>query len=230
MLNFEVEPAVVRPFVPRGTEIDFWQGRAFVSLVGFRFEKTRVLGVPIPWHRDFDEVNLRCYVRRRCGDEARRGVVFIKEIVPRRMIAWVARTLYNENYVALPMRSCTEPPSSARLTGSFAYEWFHGGRWHSLTASVTGAPQVAVPGSEEEFITEHYWGYARQTDGSAVEYGVEHPPWHVWRATAQLDCDVAALYGTGFAACLAKAPTSAFVAEGSAVVVRQGRRLAAQGS
>jgi uncharacterized protein YqjF (DUF2071 family) len=240
MLNFDVDPAVVQPFVPHGTEIDFWQGRTFVSLVGFRFEDTRVLGVPIPWHRDFDEVNLRCYVCRRLGDEMRRGVIFVKEIVPRRLIAWVARTLYNENYVAVPMKSRIEPPapgeprpgeprpggpSPGKPGGSFVYEWFSGGRWHGLTARVFGEPQALVPGSEEEFITEHYWGYARQPDGAAVEYGVEHPPWRVWRATAQLDCDVASLYGAQFAACLAKAPSSAFVADGSAVVVRRGRRL-----
>jgi hypothetical protein len=124
----------------------------------------------------------------------------------------------------MPMKSRIEPSSPVQPAGSFAYEWFHG-RWHSLTADVVGPPQALIPGSEEEFITEHYWGYTRQPDGSAIEYGVEHPPWRVWRAAAHFDCDVAALYGADFAACLAKAPSSAFVAEGSAVVVRQGRRL-----
>src|SRR5262249_24004072 len=103
MLNFEVEPSILRPFVPGGTEVDFCDGRTFVSMVGFRFENTRVVGVPVPWHRDFDEVNLRFYVRRWEQGAQRRGVVFIKEIVPRRLIAWAARTFYNENYVALPM-------------------------------------------------------------------------------------------------------------------------------
>ncbi|HKD03053.1 MAG TPA: DUF2071 domain-containing protein, partial [Terriglobales bacterium] len=104
MLNYEVEPSVLAAFVPAGTELDRWNGRLFVSLVGFRFLRTRVWGLPIPLHCNFDEVNLRFYVRRMEGSEIRRGVVFIREIVPRRAIATVARNLYGERYVALPMR------------------------------------------------------------------------------------------------------------------------------
>ncbi|HEX7980960.1 MAG TPA: DUF2071 domain-containing protein, partial [Gemmatimonadaceae bacterium] len=97
MLNYEVPPEVLAPYVPRGTSLDLWQGHALVSVVGFRFIETRVIGVPIPFHRHFDEVNLRFYVRRELpGGEARRGVVFIRELVPKPMIAWVARALYNE--------------------------------------------------------------------------------------------------------------------------------------
>lgn len=227
MLNYEVEPGVVEPYIPLGTALDFWHGRTYLSIVGFQFMRTRVLGVPIPWHTNFAEVNLRFYVRRARDGAERRGVVFIKEIVPRRMIAWVARTFYNENYIALPMRSCLVPGSAAAgPCGPVAYEWYLGGRWHGITAALAGAPHPLIPGSEAEFITEHYWGYVGQRDGGTVEYGVEHPPWRVWQTTsAHLDCDVAAVYGDTFAACLAKSPTSAFIAEGSPVIVRQGRRI-----
>ncbi len=214
LLNYPVDPAALADYVPAGTEIDFWNGRTYLSVVGFLFRDTRVLGIPVPFHRHFEEVNLRFYVRR----HERRGVVFIKEIVPKRLIAWVARTLYNENYVALPMRHDLAP-------GLVRYEWYHGSRWHTVEATIEGEPQPLTPGSEEEFITEHYWGYVRQRDGSTVEYQVEHPSWHVWPArTARLDCDVAAFYGTAFAAFL-REPISAFVAEGSPIVVRRGRRL-----
>src|SRR5918996_5117390 len=104
MLNYEVDPQVLARRVPPGTELDIWQGRALVSVVGFRFLRTRVLGLPIPFHRDFEEVNLRFYVRRQAEDGWRRGVVFIKEIAPRWAIATVARVVYNENYAARPMR------------------------------------------------------------------------------------------------------------------------------
>jgi uncharacterized protein YqjF (DUF2071 family) len=224
MLNYPGDPAALEKYVPAGTELDQWQGRAYVSMVGFLFLDTRVLGVPVPFHRNFEEVNLRMYVRRRDGDGWRRGVVFIKEIVPRRMIAWVARTLYNENYVAMPMRHRVVLPG---LTGgSVRYEWYYADRWHALSAEMTGEPAALVPGSEEEFITEHYWGYCRQRDGSTVEYRVEHAPWRVWAAAnARLDCDAKALYEPEFAPILAEAPTSAFVAEGSPVGVRRGARL-----
>src|SRR3954468_20670393 len=104
MLNYQVDPAILHPHLPRGTELDIWNGRHYISLVGFRFLNTRVLGVPIPFHRNFEEVNLRFYVRRKGPEGWRRGVVFIAEIVPRFAIAAVARLFYNENYVALPTR------------------------------------------------------------------------------------------------------------------------------
>ena len=151
-------------------------------------------------------------------------MVFVKEIVPRLAIATVARVVYNENYVALPMRHRLDV--SAQAGGTVEYGWRHGGRWCALRAAVRGPAGPLVEGSEEEFITEHYWGYARQRDGGTVEYQVEHPRWNVWRAeSSTLDCDVAALYGPGFAESLGAPPRSALVADGSAIVVRKGRRI-----
>ena len=227
MLNYEVDPAILRPRVPRGTELDSFEGRTYASVVGFLFLDTRVLGVPIPFHRDFEELNLRFYVRRESGGELRRGVVFVKEIVPRAAIAWVARTVYNENYVAMPMKHHVRIPD-ATGDGRVEYSWQAGERWSRVAARIAGAPVPMAPGSHEEFIAEHYWGYAAQRDGSAVEYEVEHPPWRVWRALDPvLDCDVAQLYGDEFRAALSSAPASSFVAEGSEIVVRRGRHIRA---
>lgn len=224
MLNYEMDPALLRPLVPAGTELDAWGGVTYASVVGFLFRRTRVLGVPIPFHRTFEELNLRFYVRRKGPEGWRRGVVFVKEVVPRFAIAAVARWIYNENYVALPMRH--RVALSAETGGSLEYGWRTGGRWSTVRAEVRGPARPLAEGSEEEFITEHYWGYARQRDGGCVEYQVEHPRWNVWRAeSAALDADVAGLYGPAFAAPLSAAPRSALVADGSAVVVRQGRRV-----
>ena len=219
MLNYEVDPAIVHPHVPAGTEIDFWNGKTYVSLVGFLFLRTRVKGIPIPFHRDFEEVNLRFYVRHKAGEEWRRGVVFIKEIVPRWAIAWVARTLYNENYVSLPMRH--------HVAGDeFRYSWSFNGKSNHLGVLRSGEPLPAEPGSEEEFITEHYWGYTAQADGSSLEYRVEHVPWRVWQTTdTNVDVWAVDLYGPEFAEPLARRPSSAFLAEGSPVTVYRGRRL-----
>lgn len=223
MLSYSVDPTLLAELVPGGTELDLWQGRSLVSMVGFRFLDTRVLGWSIPLHRHFEEVNLRFYVRRVAGDELRRGVVFVKEVVPRRAIAWVANTLYNERYVALPTRQVEGGNGSRRRVG---YEWRAYGRWHRLEASVEGQPELPPPDSEEAFISEHYWGYAAQRDGSTLEYRVEHPQWRVWRATEHsFECDVASMYGTSLAPFLRDSPESAFVAEGSPVLVRRGSRL-----
>lgn len=225
MCNIEVDPALLEPMVPRGTRLDFWNGRACVSIVGFRFLRTRVLGIPIPFHTNFDELNLRFYVRRPAPEGERRGVVFIKEVVPRRAVAAVARWVYGENYVALPMRSDVRLDPSA-ATGSASYEWRVNGRWNVLRATCAGPPHSLVPGSEAEFITEHYWGYARQRDGSTVEYQVEHPPWRVWGVTDhELDADTTALYGPVLGDALARPPASVLVAEGSPIVVRRGVRV-----
>jgi len=227
MLNYRVEARVLGDLVPAGTELDTWNGDTFVSIVGFRFLQTRLHGVRIPGHSDFDEVNLRFYVRRQASDGWRRGVVFVKEIVPRRAIAWAARTLYNENYVALPMRHEVTPPShGGAVAGKAQYFWLFRSRWQRLSVCSTGVAAIPNESSEEAFITEHYWGYARQRDGGTVEYRVEHPRWPVWQATqAALDCDVGELYGTKFSPFLSVEPSSAFVAQGSAVTVRRGTRV-----
>ncbi len=230
-LNYEVEPAILSRFVPAGTELDERDGRVFVSMVGFRFLKTRVCGLPFPFHQNFDEVNLRFYVRRRVPGVSnwRRGTVFVREIVPRWFIATTARLLYNEPYLARPMDHCIDHTAAALRA---EYRWHYGGRWNSLWAeSDGGEPQPIEPGSEADFITDHFWGYNRQRDGSTMEYEVEHPRWRMWNAGhTRLDCDVAKLYGAEFTPCLAKQPSSAFIAEGAPVSIRRGTKLPRSGS
>ncbi len=226
MLNYEVDPAVLKPYLPAGTELDAWQGTHFLSVVGFLFLDTRVLGVPVPFHRDFEEVNLRFYVRRDVAGERRRGVVFVREFVPRAAIAFVARQVYEESYTRAPMRHQLREPAEPAGQGTLAYRWRYPTGWNSLSAEFSGAPVEAEPGSQEEFITEHYWGYCAKRSGS-VEYRVDHPRWRLWNARQPaLECDVAAVYGTGFVEALAGPPASAFIADGSEVTVRRGVAIA----
>jgi uncharacterized protein YqjF (DUF2071 family) len=225
MLNYEIESSVLAPFVPRGTELDSWNGRTFVSVVGFLFLRTRVFGMPIPFHQNFEEVNLRFYVRRKAVDGWRRGVVFIKEIVPRAAIALIARRFYNEPYISLPM--------SHRIDGADAsvksaeYSWRFAGNTNRLKLTTSTTAQTLAEGSEAEYITEHYWGYNTQRDGSNLEYKVEHPRWQVYETSdAILECDIAGLYGASFRDRLNRKPSSAFLAEGSRVTVYQGAPIA----
>ena len=227
MLNYEIDPGRLRGLVPRGTELDSWQGKTMVSVVGFMFLETCVLGVRVPFHVRFEEVNLRFYVRRKAETGWRRGVVFIKEIVPRRAIALAARLFYNENYIARPMRHLVELDESSAARGVVEYGWRQRTRWHQLRAVTAGAARAIVDGSQAEFITEHYWGYAAQRDGGTVEYQVEHPRWSVWDVIEHdFDCDVGAVYGAEFVEALSASPSSAFVATGSAITVRRGLRIA----
>ena len=225
LLNYEIDPGVLQPFVPLGTELDQWEGRTFVSMVGFLFRKTKICGVAVPFHSTFEEVNLRFYVRRKTPEGWRRAVVFIKELVPRQAIAWTARVFYNENYVALPMRHEWQKETGGTMR-KVSYGWDFRGRNNRLEISPMAEAKEVREGSNEEFITEHYWGYARQRDGSTVEYQVEHPRWRVWPAkTAALECDVEGLYGRSFVEYLRRPPATAFLADGSAVTVFKGTRL-----
>jgi len=220
MLNWEVDPGLLLPLVPPGTVLDVHAGRSLISVVGFRFVNTRVRGHRIPFHTDFEEVNLRFYVRRQVDDEVRRGVVFLRELVPLPAVALTARLVYGERYRALPMRS--------RIGGDeVEYCWRLRGRWQGLRLEAAGSASLPEPGSEEEFVTEHYWGYAAGR-GRTLEYRVEHPRWPVRRgARAELDTDAERLYGPGFAAALERPPVSAFLAAGSQVSVYPGERLGA---
>ena len=218
MLNYVVDPALVEPLVPGGTEIDHENGETFVSIVGFLFLDTRLLGFPIPLHRDFEEVNLRFYVRRKSADTWRRGVVFVRELVPRRAIALVARAFYGERYAALPMKHNIEHVD-ARL--NVEYSWRRGKRWEFLKISASGEPESIPVGSHAEFITEHYWGFTCLGDGCS-EYRVEHPRWKIWNATTfEFHADVETLYGEQFAETLSQSPRSAFIADGSAIAVQR---------
>jgi uncharacterized protein YqjF (DUF2071 family) len=218
MLNYVVDPRLLAPLVPRGTEIDFENGETFVSVVGFLFLDTRLLGLPIPLHRDFEEVNLRFYVRKKSADTWRRGVVFVRELVPRRAIALIARAFYGEPYVALPMRH-EIVDDGARV--SAAYSWRRGKKWESLSISGSGEAQPISAGSHAEFITEHYWGYTC-VRGGCSEYRVEHPRWNIWNASSfELNADVATLYGQQFVETLNQPPRSAFIADGSPITVHK---------
>ena len=228
MLNYEIDPRLVLPLVPAGTALDLWQGHAFVSVVGFQFLRTAVAGLPVPFHQRFEEVNLRFYVRRQVAGEVRRGVTFIRELVPRAAIAWGARLAYNEPYRALPMRS--SEPTPGESPGRIEYAWRDGSKWQHVAAEAEGVAAVPAEEDERAFIAEHYWGYGRGRDGATIEYEVAHPRWRVWNArSAEFTGDTATLYGPQFLDALSAPPASAFVADGSPVTVYRAVRLTRQG-
>jgi uncharacterized protein len=222
MVNYEVPTELLVPYLPYGTELDLWQSRCYVSLVGFMFLKTKILGLSIPFHRDFEEVNLRFYVRPKNPDSLdapRRGVVFIKEIVPKPAITLIANGVYGENYETHRMRHAWDLRSESLRV---SYEWkpFFGPAWYKMAAETESIARPIAKGSEEEFITEHYWGYASVGAKSTNEYQVEHPRWDVYKVLShEVQGDFGKLYGSQFEAILKGIPTSVFVAEGSEISV-----------
>jgi uncharacterized protein YqjF (DUF2071 family) len=224
MLNYEVDSRLLDKYVPCGTVLDSFQGKTYVSLVGFRFCRIKLFGfIAVPFHSDFEEANLRFYVRRKDGDESRRGVVFIAEIVPKRAVATMARLIYGENYRCLPMRHHIVTDGSKKTV---RYQWQVKNQWCQLTAQAMGSPELPREGSLEQFIAEHYWGYSNQRGGGSLEYHVSHVPWRLWVATtAGFEGDASELYGLELGHVLQRPPNSAFIADGSPVSVFKGRKL-----
>ncbi|MCP4438113.1 MAG: DUF2071 domain-containing protein [Aureispira sp.] len=220
MANYVVDPAVLQPHVPFGTELDYWNGKTYVSLVGFMFLNTKVLGIPIPFHRNFEEVNLRFYVRYQHEGEWRRGVVFVKEIVPKAAITLVANTLYGEHYMTCPMKNSLEE-TAEKLKVS--YSWQYQKQWNSISVTCPNTPKAIAEGSEAEFITEHYWGYTQLKENKTSQYEVGHPKWDVYDVTDyNIDCDYESLYGKELAQAMATKPVSVFMAKGSEIFVKKG--------
>ena len=224
MANYEVPPELLQHHVPPGTELDFWEGKTYVSIVGFRFLDTRLLGIPVPFHRNFTEVNLRFYVRHRGDEGEKRGTVFISEIVPKPAIAWVANSIYREHYSYAPVRYDIQEDTEHLQA---VYRWKKGG-WNMIRAFAENRLRPMEEGSIEEFIAEHYWGYATLNSHTTNEYGVEHPRWQYYPVTNfESHYNVAHLYGPEFEPYLNCPPASVFIADGSAVTVRKARRLSA---
>lgn len=223
MLSFEIDPQILEPFVPPPLELDFWQGKTYLSLVGFMFESSRLFGIRIPFHQSFPEVNLRFYVLRRTAGGQRRGVVFLREIAARRCVGLIARRFYHESYLTLPVRHEIEIATQSGEPSRFDYSWRFKRRWNKLRIGTAGEPIQPARGSLDEFIVDHDWAYTRERNGRCREYFVERPPWPVRRAiNFKLDCDAPALYGPALGAALESPAASAFVAEGSSVAVHRG--------
>lgn len=219
MINYVIDPEILLPHLPPGTGLDLFNGEAIVSMVGFMFNDTSVFGLRWPWHTSFEEVNLRFYVKHFDGIRWKRGVVFISEIVPRPVIAFMANKLYREHYSAMPMTHQIKFVDESTIV---QYRWRHNKQWNSLGVTAEVSLSDIKPGSEEEFIFEHYWGYNTYNENTTVEYGVEHDVWQVHKVTDwHLSCDIKPLYGKDFVTALAKQPSSVFLAKGSGVIIRK---------
>lgn len=215
--NYIIDRDVLSKYVPAGTELDLWDGKCFISLVGFMFKNTKLLGVKVPYHINFEEVNLRFYVKRYENGEWKRGVVFIKEIVPKIAITLVANIIYKENYETMPMKHSWTTENDKR---TIQYQLKKGEKWHTINLEASIENQKIMTGSETEFITEHYWGYAKKNEFKTNEYEVKHPKWNIYEVKNYLiDLDFSAIYGKEFEFLNNQKPASVMLAEGSKISI-----------
>lgn len=221
--NYIVDKTVLNKYVPAGTELDLWKGHCFVSLVGFMFKNTKLLGVKVPYHINFEEVNLRFYVKRYDKGEWKRGVVFVKEIVPKRALTFVANTVYNENYETMPMSHNWSKTESKRTV---EYKWEKSGIENFIKIQSSTDMFEINPNSETEFITEHYWGYAKVSEHKSNEYEVTHPKWMVYQVeNYEINVDFGLVYGKEFEFMNSLTPTSVMLAEGSEITVENKKTI-----
>ncbi|MDX2361536.1 MAG: DUF2071 domain-containing protein [Crocinitomicaceae bacterium] len=216
VVNYEVPTSVLEKYVPKGTQLDLWNGKCYLSLVGFMFLNTKILGIKIPFHINFEEVNLRFYVKRILDNEERRGVVFIKEIVPKAALSFVANTIYKEHYETMPMSHSWEESKDVR---TITYNWKKKNQWHNVSVIADVQARKIVVGSDVEFITEHYWGYSKGKT-KTNEYEVTHPTWeHYPVQSYEVNADFGVTYGEEFQFLNDLEPSSVMLAEGSEITV-----------
>jgi uncharacterized protein YqjF (DUF2071 family) len=219
MINYAIDPQILLPYLPKFTELDLFQNKTLISVVGFLFKDTKVFGLHWPLYTTFEEVNLRFYVRHFTGREWRRGVVFISEIVPKTLIARAASLLYHEPYITRPMRHKFIVKDDSL---EVQYQWKNKRKWNSMRVTAEKISSDILINSGEEFILEHYWGYNKYNDTTTVEYGVEHITWQTHKIKSwSLDCDIENLYGAHFLPCFNSEPDSIFIAKGSPVIIRK---------
>ncbi len=221
--NYAVDPVILTKYIPPKTELDLWNDTCYVSLVGFMFLNTKLLGLPIPFHRNFEEVNLRFYVKFNDRGKWKRGVVFIKEIVPRPALTFVANTIYKEHYQTMKMSHLWQTVASNQIV---RYGWSLNGNENSIEVIANSEPQDINKGSETEFITEHYWGYTKANNRTSFEYEVTHPRWEVYQVIEHnINVDFGQVYGTEFSMLSKESPKSVMLAEGSEITVENKRRI-----
>jgi uncharacterized protein len=225
LANYAIDPKILEKYLPSQTELDFYNGVCYVSLVGFMFLKTKLKGIPIPFHSNFEEVNLRFYVKHKDAEgNYKRGVVFIKEFVPKLALSLVANLVYNEPYSTVRMQHVWRLRENNDLFVS--YSWRKNKKWHTIKVVSDAEMTDILPHSEEEFITEHYWGYTKINATKTSEYGVEHPRWQVYKIrTHNIDINFDHLYGADFAFLNHAKPVSVLLAEGSEIEVKDGKIL-----
>jgi uncharacterized protein YqjF (DUF2071 family) len=176
MANYAVDPDVISPFLPNGVELEFHKNKTYVSLVGFMFTNTKIFKIPIPCPGTFEEINLRFYVKRTDKNEVKRGVVFINETIPYKPVARIANRLYKEHYIAIPARHNWNINNSRK---QIKYEWKVNNTWNSLYINALAERKTMIPGSIEEYIFEHHYGYTKINNNVSQEYKINHPSWEV---------------------------------------------------
>lgn len=217
MANYEIAPEILEPFLPKGVNLDLFDGKCYVSLVGFMFKKTKLFNIPIPYFGTFEEINLRFYVVRKEENQIKRGVVFINETIPYPIVAWMANKLYKEHYTVVPTKHQINCDDSTQKVN---FEWLLNKKWKSIYVEASNEAAAMKKDTLEQFIYEHYYGYTKIDEDKTEEYKLQHPSWNTYKVLDyKIECDFEAMYGKAFSVLNYTKPEAVFIAEGSAVAI-----------
>jgi uncharacterized protein len=217
MVNYEVQSSLLQPYLPTGTMLDDFEGKYYVSLVGFKFLNSSIFGMPIPIYGSFNEVNLRFYVKRIIDGEVRRGVVFISEIVPSAIVAFLANKLYKEHYTSTKMSSAVGMNKEHKI---LSYKWWLNKEAFSINTVFSKESKAIESYTHQEFIYEHYYGFTKVSSNETWEYKVNHPSWKVNEVLDYtIHCNFENMYGEDFKHLTSAVPHSVYNAVGSAVTI-----------
>jgi uncharacterized protein len=218
MANYAVDPKILSQYLPNGVELDYYEGKTYISLVGFMFRNTKIFNIPALGLNTFEEINLRFYVTRKEGNITKRGVVFINETIPYKIVAWVANYLYKEHYIAIPTKHNWEINDKNKR---ISYSWKKNNIWDSIKVNASISAKKMNKGSIEEFIFEHYFGYTKVSDSQTEEYSIYHPRWQINEIMDyQINCNFKEMYGKDFEFLSYKNPDNILLAEGSEIAVK----------
>jgi len=216
MANYEIEPSILVPYLPNGVELDFFNNKAYVSLVGFMFRQTKLFGIPIPFFGSFEEINLRFYVKKIENRKIKKGVVFINETVPFKIVALLANKLYKEHYISIPTKNSIDIAEHKHIQ----YQWKINSKWNTIEVKSEKYKHQIVQDSIEQFIFERYFGFTKLSDSSTQEYRIHHPKWTTNKLlNTRVDCDFTSMYGPAFTGLNNQTPDSILLAEGSLVSI-----------
>ena len=218
MANYAIDPKILTPFLPKGVELDLFNGKCYVSLVGFMFKNTKLFNIPIPFFGNFEEINLRFYVKRIEKNKIiKRGVVFINETIPYPIVAWVANKLYNEHYTVVPTKHKIITEESSKKV---KFEWLLNKKWNSIAVTTSTTSEKMTQNSLEIFIYEHYYGYTKTAENKTEEYKLQHPSWKTSKVLDyKIECDFESMYGKSFSVLNHIEPEAVFIADGSTVAI-----------
>lgn len=218
-MNYIISPEILENYLPAYTIIDYFKGNCFTSLVGFPFRNVEIAGMKIPFYTDFEEINLRFYVKRFDGTTWRKGTVFISEIANKSALKFLANSFLHEKYQTLETRQEIKENSELIET---KYSWRTWMNWQFLNLISEKPSESVAEGTEAHFIMDRSSGYQKYDTATTNEYGISHPKWNIYPIRSfDINVDFEESFDSNFPVLNETLPHSVILARGSSVAVKQ---------